>query len=72
MATLAFHLPSGRGQRREGFFRALLSSFGEGIRKARRYQALTRKSDAELATLGLSREDLPRFVMFGRSQRRSL
>jgi uncharacterized protein YjiS (DUF1127 family) len=68
MATLAFHLPSGRGRPREGFLNALLSSFAEGLGKARRYQALTRKSDAELAALGVRREDLPRFVMFGRSQ----
>jgi uncharacterized protein YjiS (DUF1127 family) len=70
MTTLAFQFPSGRGTRRQGFFNALLSAFEEGIGKARRYQALTRKSDVELAELGIKREDLPRIVMFGKSPNR--
>jgi uncharacterized protein YjiS (DUF1127 family) len=42
------------------------SAVEEGFNKAEQYEALARKSDSELAALGLSREDLPRFVMFGK------
>jgi hypothetical protein len=37
-----------------------------GFNVAEQYEALARNSDSELAALGLSREDLPRFVMFGK------
>jgi uncharacterized protein YjiS (DUF1127 family) len=67
MNTLAFQLPSGRGTRRGTFFATLLGAIEEGMRKAERYQTLTRKTDAELAELGLKREDLPRTVMLGKS-----
>jgi uncharacterized protein YjiS (DUF1127 family) len=71
MNTLSFPLPSGRAPRGGTFLAALLSAFREGIGKARRYQVLTRKSDTELAALGISREDLPRHVMFGAPRRGS-
>jgi uncharacterized protein YjiS (DUF1127 family) len=49
-----------------------LSDLAEGIREgqqlARRYDALARQSDAELARLGIKREDIPHVVMFGRAQ----
>ena len=49
-----------------------LSDLAEGIREgqqlARRYDALARRSDAELARLGIKREDIPHVVMFGRAQ----
>jgi uncharacterized protein YjiS (DUF1127 family) len=67
MTTLAVRLPSGRGARRSTWLATLLGAFEEGLRKAERYQSLARKSDAELADLGLRREDLPRIVMFGKS-----
>jgi hypothetical protein len=67
MTTLAVRLPSGRGARRGTFFGSLVGAIEEGLRKADRYQALARKPDAELANLGLKREDLPRVVMFGKS-----
>jgi uncharacterized protein YjiS (DUF1127 family) len=67
MNTLAVQLPSGRGTRRGTFFATLVGAIEEGMRKAERYQTLTRKTDAELAELGLKREDLPRSVMFGKS-----
>jgi hypothetical protein len=38
----------------------------EGFNKAEQFEVLARKSDSELAALGLMREDLPRFVMFGK------
>src|SRR5215467_7429834 len=67
MTTLAVRLPSGRGARRSTWLATLLGAFEEGLRKAERYQSLARKSDAELADLGLRREDLPRIVMFGKN-----
>jgi hypothetical protein len=45
---------------------SLLAAVGEGFNKAELYERLARKSDAELAALGLRREDLPRVVMFGK------
>jgi len=49
-----------------------LSDIAEGIREGRalatRYDALARRSDAELARLGIKREDIPRVVMFGRAK----
>jgi hypothetical protein len=43
-----------------------LSAFEEGFNKAEQYEALAHKSDSDLAALGLTREDLPRLVMFGK------
>lgn len=43
-----------------------LATVEEGFNKAEQYEALARKSHNELAELGLSREDLPRFVLFGK------
>jgi uncharacterized protein YjiS (DUF1127 family) len=45
---------------------ALFSAVQEGLNNAEQYEALARKSDGELAALGVTREDLPRFVMFGK------
>jgi uncharacterized protein YjiS (DUF1127 family) len=62
-------LPSGRGTRRLGvlrFFSELASGLREGHTLATRYDMLARKSDTELARLGLKREDIPRVVFFGR------
>lgn len=38
----------------------------QGFYKAEQYEVFARKSDGELAALALSRDDLPRFVMFGK------
>jgi len=70
MATIAFQMPSGRAPRGEGFLTALFAALREGVSKARRYQMLAGKSNAELAQLGISREDLPRVVMFGQPSSR--
>jgi Mg2+ and Co2+ transporter CorA len=54
------------------FFTTLTTVFAaveEGFNKAEHYEALARKSHSEPAALGLSREDLPRFVMFGGAHR---
>jgi hypothetical protein len=45
---------------------SLLEAVSEGFNKAERYERLTRESTAELAALGLRRENLPRVVMFGK------
>jgi uncharacterized protein YjiS (DUF1127 family) len=42
------------------------SAVEEGFKKAEQYEALARKSDSELAALGVTREDLARFVMIGK------
>jgi hypothetical protein len=44
----------------------IFSAVEEGFSKAEQYEVLARKSEGELAVLGLTREDLPRFVMFGK------
>lgn len=46
-------------------FAILFSAIGEGLESAARYEVLERKTNGELATLGVERADLPRFVMFG-------
>ena len=66
MTTLAVRLPSGRGTRRGTLFSTIVAAIDEGLYKAERYQTLARMTDAELASLGLRREDLPRAVMFGK------
>jgi len=47
-----------------------LSDLAAGVREGRelatRYDALARRSDAELARRGIKREDIPQIVMFGR------
>ncbi|MBO0757683.1 MAG: hypothetical protein J2P54_17670 [Bradyrhizobiaceae bacterium] len=65
MTTLALRMPSGRNTRRGTLF-TLVAAILEGLRNADRYQTLARKTDAELAELGVRREDLPRIVMFGK------
>jgi hypothetical protein len=54
-------------QRSRASLGSLLEAVSEGFNKAELYERLARKSDAELAALGLRREDLPRFVMFGKT-----
>jgi uncharacterized protein YjiS (DUF1127 family) len=44
---------------------AFFSAVEEGFNKAEQYEALAHKSDHELAALGVTPEDLPRFVTFG-------
>jgi hypothetical protein len=46
-------------------FAAFFSAIEEGLQRAARYEALARKTNGELASLGVERPDLPRFVMFG-------
>jgi hypothetical protein len=44
----------------------IFSAVEEGFNKCEQYEALGRKSDSELATLSVTREDLARFVMIGK------
>jgi hypothetical protein len=46
-------------------FAVLFSAIEEGLVGAARYETLARKTNGELANLGVDRADLPRFVMFG-------
>ena len=46
-------------------FAVLLSAIEEALVSAARYETLARKTNGELASLGVDRADLPRFVMFG-------
>jgi hypothetical protein len=45
-------------------FAVLFSAIEEGLVSAARYETLARKTNDELANLGVDRADLPRFVMF--------
>lgn len=70
MSTLTLPLPSGRAHRRQtpigfGFFQ-VAAGIRDGLRWLRRYKTLARKSDAELARIGLTREDIPGAVATGR------
>jgi hypothetical protein len=72
MATMTFPLPSGRGTRRLGileYISEFIDGISEGRELASRYAQLAHKSDAELARLGLRREDIPRVVFAGRRRR---
>jgi len=59
------HSPDPSGLARQPVFALLFSAIGEGLQSAARYEVLARKTNGELANLGLDRADLPRFVMFG-------
>ena len=54
-------------QDRPNMLSLLASAFAEGFSKAQRYQTLASRSEHELAALSVTHQDLPRFVMFGRS-----
>jgi len=66
MTSVAMRLPSGRGKQRNPFLIDLAAAIADGFIMAARYQHLSRMSDAELAGLGLNREDLPRVAIFGK------
>jgi hypothetical protein len=69
MTAMTFPFPSGRGTRRMGvlqFISECIEGLHDGLALAARYDSLARKSDAELARLGLRREDIPRAALAGR------
>ena len=69
MTVLTFPLPARRPARRNGilrFLNNLADVLREGIAVAGRYDTLAQKTDAELAQLGLRREDVPRAALAGR------
>jgi len=57
--------PPVAGRRLAEVGRQTLLGVAEGIAAARRYARLSAMSDRDLAPLGLSREDVPRFAVFG-------
>jgi hypothetical protein len=70
MTTLALLASAPRAFRETkigGFVTDFLAGIAEGRALADRYDHLARKSDAELAQLGFSRQDIPHVVMFGRT-----
>jgi uncharacterized protein YjiS (DUF1127 family) len=71
VTSLTLPRPSGRGTRGNRilrFLNDLAGSFHEGLELARRYDILAAKSDAQLARLGLRREDVPRAALLGRKR----
>jgi len=69
MTVLTFPLPARDPAPRNGilrFLNGLADGMREGIAVAGRYDILAQKTDAELAQLGLRREDVPRAALFGR------
>jgi hypothetical protein len=49
-------------------WRQVLLGIADGLAAAHRYDRLAAMGDAELARLGLTREDVPRFAFFGERQ----
>jgi len=73
MTTLTLPFPSGRGAgtRRFSilrFFHEFAEGVREGVELAKRYDTLNSKTDSELASLGLRREDVPQAVLAGRGR----
>ena len=71
MTTLTLPFPSGRGARARRFsvlrfFNDFADGVRDGLELARRYDTLTAMSDAELARIGLRREDIPQATLRGR------
>ena len=66
MTVLTFPLSARRPARRNGilgFLNGLARGVREGIAVAGRYDTLAQKTDAELARIGLRREDVPRAAL---------
>jgi hypothetical protein len=66
MTTLTLPFPSGRGTGRKGVIRflcGLADGIRDGLALAARYDRLVCMSDAELARLGLRREDIARAAL---------
>jgi len=49
--------------------REVLLGLAEGFAAARRHERLAAMSDAQLARMGLAREDVPWFAMYGERRR---
>jgi uncharacterized protein YjiS (DUF1127 family) len=68
--TQSIALPRNCERKRGKIINTLATFFSaveEGFNKAEQYEALAHKSDRQLAALGVTREDLPRLVMLGRT-----
>jgi uncharacterized protein YjiS (DUF1127 family) len=64
--TLAFKAPVDRFAAFSRSVAEFFAGISEGQEMARRYEELSRMSDAALAARGISREELPQAVVHGR------
>jgi hypothetical protein len=67
--TLALKNPASSLAAVGRFLADIYAGIAEGNEMARRYETYSRMSDEALAARGLTREDLPRFVVTGRGSR---
>ncbi len=67
--TLALKAPATRLAAFGHAIAEFFAGISEGQEMARRYEELSRMSDAGLAARGLTREDLPRAIIRGRAGR---
>lgn len=71
MSVLALPIPaSGALRRFADGVRHVLRAVADGAAAAHRYERLSRMSDARLAQLGITREDVPWFALYGRPRPR--
>ena len=77
MSDLALHHTAAARHSATGAWRQLTTTLRqawlglrEGFEAARRYERLAASSDAELARLGITREDVPWFAMYGKRRPR--
>ena len=71
MTDLALPATGSNGWRRTvDAVRQFLIAMGEGLAAARRYERLSNASDAQLERLGITREDLGWFAMYGKPRPR--
>lgn len=61
---------SGAWRRSADAFRQFLLAMTEGFAAARRYERLSSLSDAQLRRLGITRQDLGWFAMYGKARPR--
>jgi len=64
--TLALRAPASRLASAGRYLADIFAGIAEGNEMARRYETLSRMSDAALAARGLTREELPQAIVTGR------
>jgi hypothetical protein len=77
MSDLVLHHTAAAPDPAAGAWRQFTTSLGQvwlglrdGLEAAHRYERLAAASDAELARLGITREDVPWFAMYGKRRPR--
>jgi hypothetical protein len=71
MTDIALQVPAAGAWRRFACaLRETRLGIAEGFAAAHRYERLAAMSDARLAQMGLTREDVPWFAMYGERRRR--